>query len=60
MISPDGFAIRPRMPASCFICCWLPRAPEFAIMKIEFSSCTRPVSGSIFGCEISVIISMPT
>ena len=35
MISPFGFAIRPRMPASWRI--WLnePRAPELAIMKIE-------------------------
>ena len=34
MISPFGFAIRPRMPASWRI--WLnePRAPELAIMKI--------------------------
>ena len=36
MISPFGFAIRPRMPASWRI--WLnePRAPELAIMKMEF------------------------
>src|SRR5207248_2963632 len=34
MISPDGFAMRPRMPASCRICCAEPRAPESAIMKI--------------------------
>ena len=32
MISPDGLAIRPRMPASCFICAGEPRAPECAIM----------------------------
>ena len=38
MISPFGFAIRPRIPASWRI--WLndPRAPELAIMKIEFVS----------------------
>ena len=35
MISPDGLAIRPRMPASCLICAAEPRAPESAIMKIE-------------------------
>ena len=34
MISPDGLAMSPRMPASCRICCVLPRAPESAIMKI--------------------------
>ncbi len=34
MISPEGLAIRPRMPASCRICCAEPRAPESAIMKI--------------------------
>ena len=32
MISPDGFAISPRMPASWRICCLLPRAPESAMM----------------------------
>ena len=38
MISPFGFAIRPRMPASWRICLNEPRAPELAIMKIGFSS----------------------
>ena len=32
MISPDGFAINPRMPASWRICCFDPRAPESAMM----------------------------
>ena len=32
MISPDGFAMSPRMPASCLICAGAPRAPEWAIM----------------------------
>ena len=32
MISPDGLAIRPRMPASWRICCFEPRAPESAMM----------------------------
>jgi hypothetical protein len=32
MISPEGLAIRPRMPASCFICAGEPRAPECDIM----------------------------
>ena len=38
MISPFGFAIRPRIPASWRICLNDPRAPELAIMKIGFSS----------------------
>jgi hypothetical protein len=33
MISPDGLAIRPRIPPSCFIWACEPRAPELAIMK---------------------------
>ena len=44
MISPDGLAIRPRMPASCFIWAFEPRAPECAIMKTELSSRSRPSS----------------
>ena len=32
MISPEGLAINPRIPASCRICCFDPRAPESAIM----------------------------
>jgi hypothetical protein len=38
MISPDGLAISPRIPASCRICCLLPRAPESAIMRIGLNS----------------------
>ncbi len=38
MISPFGFAIRPRIPASWRICLNDPRAPELAIMKIGLSS----------------------
>ena len=37
IISPEGFAIKPRMPANCFICWLLPRAPESAIINIEFT-----------------------
>jgi hypothetical protein len=32
MISPDGFAISPRIPESWRICCLDPRAPESAMM----------------------------
>ena len=42
MISPEGLAIRPRMPASWRICCVLPRAPESTIMKIGFRPAARP------------------
>ena len=38
MISPFGFAMRPRMPASWRICLKDPRAPELAIMKMGLSS----------------------
>ncbi len=33
MISPEGLAMRPRIPESCLICWRLPRAPESTIMK---------------------------
>ena len=35
MISPDGLAIRPRMPASWRICAGDPRAPEWLIIHTE-------------------------
>ena len=38
MISPDGLAIRPRIPESCLICALLPRAPESTIMKSGLAS----------------------
>ena len=38
MISPEGFAINPLIPANCFICAAEPLAPESAIMKTEFVS----------------------
>ena len=38
MISPFGFAISPRIPASWRICLKEPRAPELAIMKMGLSS----------------------
>ena len=38
MISPFGFAMRPRIPASWRICLNDPRAPELAIMYTGFSS----------------------
>ncbi len=41
MISPDGFAISPRMPASWRIWSLLPRAPESAIMKTGLNPSIR-------------------
>ena len=38
MISPEGFAISPRIPANCRNCWELPRAPESAMMKRELKS----------------------
>ena len=59
MISPEGLAIKPRIPPSCFICAWEPRAPELAIIHTEGSSVWRP-SAFLRGGEISVIISSET
>ena len=58
MIEPSGFAIRPRMPASCRICAAEPRAPESAIMKMELNeSCltclpSRSVTSIVPSCAI--------
>ncbi len=40
MISPEGLAIKPRIPASCRIWSLLPRAPESAIMKTGLKEAT--------------------
>src|SRR5882724_9215744 len=56
MISPDGLAIRPRMPPSWRIWSCEPRAPEFDIMKIELIWASPPL-GFILTAEISVIMS---
>src|SRR5438128_2522218 len=37
IISPEGFAIKPRIPANCRICCFEPRAPESTINRIGFN-----------------------
>ena len=59
IISPDGLAINPLMPANCFICAAEPLAPEFAIIKTEFVSILS--FGIIFVAdEISFIISLAT
>jgi len=60
MISPEGFAIRPRIPASWRICCLLPRAPESAIMKIGLnllcSRSWRSISSNISCATLSVTL----
>ena len=57
MISPDGFAMSPRMPASCRICCFEPRAPESAIMKIGLNSpcCSSDSSSRNISSAISSV-----
>ncbi len=60
MISPDGLAIRPRIPPSCFIWAWEPRAPELAIIQTELISSSRPEVSSFRLVEISAIISSAT
>ena len=63
MISPFGFAIRPRMPASWRI--WLndPRAPELAIMKIGFVSWRvafiASATSSVASVQMAVTRSLP-
>ena len=54
MISPEGFAIRPRMPASCLICAAEPRAPELAIIQ------TGLIGSPFFGVRMAFIISSAT
>ena len=51
IISPEGLAIRPRIPASCFIWAGDPRAPECAIIQTELTS--FPSSGLIIRPIIS-------
>ena len=64
MISPEGLAMRPRMPASWRIWSWLPRDPELDIMKMELKLrllSSRSVFSSLrISCEISRIISRET
>ena len=55
MISPEGLAIRPRMPASCLICAAEPRAPESAIMQTELIG-----SPGLRPCGSTFIISSAT
>ena len=57
IISPDGFAIRPLIPANCFIWAAEPLAPESAIINIELVV-IEPSSLLTFDAEIFFIISL--
>ena len=60
MISPEGFAISPLIPASCRIWSLLPLAPESAIMKIGlklFALTFWPLRPDTSSTAISAIIS---
>ena len=46
MISPEGLLIRPRIPASCRICCLLPREPESAMTNSGLSSLPSKLTSS--------------
>ena len=58
MISPEGLAISPRIPASCRICCLLPRAPESAMMKTGLKPPPDPSTDSISPNIASAIFSV--
>ena len=61
MISPFGFAMRPRMPASWRSCANDPRAPESAIIAIGLSwsrlSTIAFATSSVASVQIDVICS---
>ena len=59
IISPEGFAINPLIPANCFICAAEPLAPESAIIKTEFVS-IRPFLCVLTLEEIFFIIAFAT
>ena len=58
IISPDGFAIKPRIPASCRICCLLPLAPESAIIKTGLKELLKLSLSSISLNIASAILSV--
>ena len=62
MISPFGFAIRPRMPASWRICLNEPRAPELAIMNTGLSTsrlrCIASPTSSVAAVHFSTTASL--
>ena len=57
IISPEGFAIRPLIPANCFICAAEPLAPLSAIINTELIFIP---SGVLSVAEIPLIISPAT
>src|SRR5262249_56184548 len=54
MISAEGLAMRPRMPASCLICAAEPRAPESDIIHTEL------IGSPFFRVRMTFIISSAT
>ena len=62
MISPFGFAMSPRIPASWRICLNEPRAPELAIMKMGFRwsrlSCIAWPTSSVAAVHFSTTASL--
>ena len=60
IISPEGFAIKPRIPANCFIWAAEPLAPESAIINTEFKLLVLLSKLFLVGEEIFFIISIAT
>ena len=60
MMSPEGLAMRPRMPASCRI--WLrdPRAPEWAIMYTGLNPSLSFFSSSMSSLVTSSLVELHT
>ena len=55
MISPEGLAIRPRMPASCLICAAEPRAPESDIIHTELTGSPGPAERIILSISSATL-----
>ena len=60
MISPDGLAISPRMPASWRICCRLPRAPDASITCMGLKPCRSDSSSAISSLVMSSLVVLQT
>ena len=55
MISPEGLAISPRMPASCLICAAEPRAPESDIIQTELTGSPGAAERIIFSISSATL-----
>ena len=56
IMDPSGLAIRPRIPANCLICAAEPRAPESAMMKMEFMESSSTVFPAL---SLTTLLPMP-